>query len=351
MSSPILINGIQQVGIGCADAPAVFTWYRQYLGFDIRVFDDEAAAELMTQYTGEEVFHRRAILAMNMNGGGGLEIWQFTDRTPSAPSHTPQLGDLGINVMKLRSRNLKQTLSALDQTTLPYCSDVYKDPLGRAAVFLKDPWGNAVEIIEESYTFSKQKSTTGAVMGVSIGVSDMDKSVSFYRDVLGYDIPQYDSRSKVWGGAKEGEALRCVSLKRKDKRSGGFTRLLGPTEIELVQSLDRPAKKTFAGRYWGDLGYIHVCFDVSGMQSLTEQARSQGYPFTVDSGSGFDMGEAAGRFGYIEDPDGTLIELVETLKVPILKSLGLYIDMRKRDPQKPLPNYLVKAMAVHRVRD
>ena len=33
------------------------------------------------------------------------------------------------------------------------------------------------------------------------------------------------------------------------------------------------------------------------------------------------MGEAAGHFSYIQDPDGTLIEFVETHKVPILKKL------------------------------
>ena len=41
-----------------------------------------------------------------------------------------------------------------------------------------------------------------------------------------------------------------------------------------------------------------------------------GYSLTVDSNESFDMGDAAGRFSYIEDPDGTLIEFVETHKLP-----------------------------------
>ena len=32
------------------------------------------------------------------------------------------------------------------------------------------------------------------------------------------------------------------------------------------------------------------------------------------------MGDAAGQFAYIEDPDGTLIEFVETHKVPLVKA-------------------------------
>ena len=63
------------------------------------------------------------------------------------------------------------------------------------------------------------------------------------------------------------------------------------------------------------------------------------------------MGDAAGHFSYIEDPDGTLIEFVETHKVPILKKLGVYINLKKRDRETPLPNWIVKSMRIHRVKD
>ena len=62
------------------------------------------------------------------------------------------------------------------------------------------------------------------------------------------------------------------------------------------------------------------------------------------------MGDAAGQFGYIEDPDGTLIELVETHKVPIFKKWGMYIDLKKRSPLNPLPKWIIKAMKIHRVK-
>jgi hypothetical protein len=63
------------------------------------------------------------------------------------------------------------------------------------------------------------------------------------------------------------------------------------------------------------------------------------------------MGEAAGHFSYIEDPDGALIEFVETHKIPILKKLGWYLDLRKRNPEKPLPNWMLKALGLNRVKD
>ncbi len=62
------------------------------------------------------------------------------------------------------------------------------------------------------------------------------------------------------------------------------------------------------------------------------------------------MGDAAGQFAYIEDADGTLIEFVETHKVPIVKKLGLTINLQKRDPEKPLPGWMLKALSLARVK-
>ena len=117
------------------------------------------------------------------------------------------------------------------------------------------------------------------------------------------------------------------------------------------------SRKVFEGRFWGDPGFIQLCFDVTGMNAMKQFCEAEGHPFTVDScpdGERFDMGEASGRFCYIEDPDGTLIELVETEKVPIVGKLGWYIDMKKRDAAKPLPKFLFRMMGLvstEKVRD
>ena len=92
------------------------------------------------------------------------------------------------------------------------------------------------------------------------------------------------------------------------------------------------------------------------MDELKAYCESKGFPFTVDSkksheGNSFDMGEAAGHFAYIEDPDGTLIEFVETHKLPILKKLGWHLDLRKRDPRKSLPMWILKSLKFSRVKD
>ena len=87
------------------------------------------------------------------------------------------------------------------------------------------------------------------------------------------------------------------------------------------------------------------------MKQLKQICEKNGFPFTVESNPDFDMGKAAGHFSYIEDPDGTLIEFVETLKVPVLKKLGIYLNLKKRDPEKPLPKFMLQLMALNRVKN
>jgi len=144
-------------------------------------------------------------------------------------------------------------------------------------------------------------------------------------------------------------------LKRSLPFSGPFSKLFGQSYIELILTTDRTPHKIYEGRYWGDPGFIHLCYDIQGMNPLRMFCEKQGFPFTVDSetshdGNSFDMGEAAGHFSYIEDPDGTLIEFVETHKVPILKKIGWYMDISKRKPGKSLPDWILKTLRFSRVK-
>jgi len=82
MNEPI-ISGIQQVGVGIPNVHEAFDWYRKHFGVDIPVFEEAAEANLMLPYTGGKPHKRHAILAINLQGGGGMEIWQYTLRKTS----------------------------------------------------------------------------------------------------------------------------------------------------------------------------------------------------------------------------------------------------------------------------
>ena len=104
-----IICGIQQIGIGVPNVNGIWEWYRTFFGMDIKVFEEAAPAAPMIHYTGGVVQTRTATLAMNLEGGGGFEIWQFTSRNTEKASFEIQLGDYGIFACKVKSKDIRST--------------------------------------------------------------------------------------------------------------------------------------------------------------------------------------------------------------------------------------------------
>lgn len=345
------INGIQQIGIGVKDVHNAWSWYRKAFSMDVPVFEDEATANLMTRYTNGIAESRHAVLALNMQGGGGFEIWQFTSRIGDSPDFEILPGDLGIYAVKIRVRNLEKAFVHLKDCGAKILTPTSKTPNGLGTFFLKDPFDNVFQVVEDSNWFSENASPTGGVLGVVIGVSDLEKSIPLYRDILGFSELNYKAKS-VFEDIP-GEQLtysRALLSMPGDCNPGAFGALLCPAQIELVEVHGRESKHIYKDRLWGDLGFIHCCLDVNGMRNLKKKAGEAGYPFTVDSEDSFDMGSASGHFGYLEDLDQTLIEFVETHRVPILQKWNLYLNLKKRNPKKNLPKFLVKLLALNRVK-
>ncbi|WP_236975888.1 VOC family protein [Membranihabitans maritimus] len=348
------ISGIQQMGIGVGNVHEAWKWYRKNLGVDVPIFEEAAEASLMLPYTGGEPRKRHAVLAMNLNGGGGFEIWQYVGRTPQKPSFEILPGDLGINIAKIKSSDVSKTFNKLKNNGVKLLSERLTDPRGKEHFYFSDPYNNIFEVVHSDQWFGQRYRVNGGIVGAVVGVSDIDRSMVFYKEILGYNQVEYDIKDSAndfgeWNS--DGFSFRRVLLTREAPYHGPFSEMLGKTEIELIQVKGREPKKIYADRFWGDLGFIHLCFDIVGMNEMRELCASFGSPFTVDSSNSFDMGEAAGHFSYVEDPDGTLIEFVETHKIPIMKKIGWYLDLRKRKPEKKLPKLMLKALSLNRVKD
>jgi catechol 2,3-dioxygenase-like lactoylglutathione lyase family enzyme len=348
------ITGIQQVGIGVTDFDEAWKWYRKNFGMDIRVFEDEAIAELMLPYTNGKSRTRRAALAINMQGGGGFEIWQHTGKTPEPHRFEIKIGDYGIFSTKIKTYDVRKVYEQLKQNNIEILGSILKDPVGNEQFYVKDPYNNIFQFVNEPFIYKNDNKINGGVYGVTIGISDFEKAKKVYCDILGYNEVIYDKEgnfddlASLPGG---NEKLRRVLLKHPALRTGPFSKIFGPTQIELIIVKSRKAEKIFKDRIWGDLGFIHLCFDIQGMDALRTECENAGYPFTVDSSKSFDMGEAAGHFSYIADPDGTLIEFVETHKLPIIKRLGWYMNLRNRKQGKSLPKWMINTLKWGRVKD
>ncbi|HSH51567.1 MAG TPA: hypothetical protein VK982_07575, partial [Bacteroidales bacterium] len=242
-----IISGIQQIGIGVTNVYEAWKWYKENFGMDIRIFEDNTVAELMLPYTGGKPRKRHAALVMNLTGGGGFEIWQYSERTPQPPEFELQLGDLGIIAAKIKSPNLKKAYETFKARNLNVIGDLYAGHF-----FVKDLYGNIFQVINDSIWFRKENKLTGAVAGAVIGVSNIDKARKVYSDILGYDEVIYDDEG-VFDDFKPlpggNQKFRRVLLKASKERRGIFSRLFGNSYIELIQVLNREPQKIFKNRY------------------------------------------------------------------------------------------------------
>ena len=333
-----VICGIQQVGIGVSDFVEAWKWYYDQFGFKIKIVDDEGVAERMLPYTGGKPQPRRSGIVLNIRGGGGFEIWQPKGRELNYLKEPVRIGDLGILIAKVKTSNIERVYNTYINNGIDIISEILFSPTGQKHFFMHDPYGNLFQVEQDDYEFIDEDLLTGGANGAIIGVSDMDRSLPFYTKLLNYDKVVLDE-TKVFtdlqalpGGEQK---VRRVILERSKPIEGPLSGIMGTSHLELIQA-ETSGKKLYEGRYWGDPGFIHLCFDVRNMEAVKAEAEALGHPFVCDSGADFGMGEANGHFTYVEDPDGTLTEFVETFKIPIIKKIGLYLNLANKDDHKQL---------------
>jgi catechol 2,3-dioxygenase-like lactoylglutathione lyase family enzyme len=140
------------------------------------------------------------------------------------------------------------------------------------------------------------------VRHTGIVVSDMERSLRFYRDELGLTVTSDQLES--------GEFIDAIlGLPDTSVRTVKLTAAEGPTLVELLEFREGSSPETP-----GDLrriGPTHVAFAVSDLEPLFERLRAAGTPFLSEPRVSVD-GRA--RVCFCTDPDGTPLELVEPLE-------------------------------------
>lgn len=342
----LIISGIQQTGVGVPEVYPAWDWYKTHFGVKLKMFDEKAIADIMAPYMGGEERPRHAILAVNLQGGGGFEIWQHTSHAPHPADFDILPGDLGIFACKIKSKNIAESHRFLEEKKADI-SPIFTDKNGKPSFFVRDPYKNLFQMVESNDWYMDRHFHCGGVYGVMIGTRDMEKSILFYRNILEYDVVLSDDTGTFDDFTYLGTpgTFRRVVLTHSQPRKGSFSKIFASSHIELVQAMDRTdIHRIFEGRMWGDMGFIQLCFDITNMDALEKRCEQYGYPFTIDSrkkAGKFDMGEATGHFAYNEDPSGTLVEYVETEKIPLMKKLGIYLNLKNKDREKPLCDTLL----------
>src|SRR5699024_4133529 len=133
---------------------------------------------------------------------------------------------------RVKCRNLQKTFRTLQSHDVQMITDIVRTPHGEPYFLVKDLHGLMFQMVDGDDWFSKGKHHSGGIAGCIIGVSDIDRSLSLYSNILEYDKIEYDETgtfdtlSNLPGGDQR---FRRILLSHRRPRRGAFSQLLGPS--------------------------------------------------------------------------------------------------------------------------
>jgi catechol 2,3-dioxygenase-like lactoylglutathione lyase family enzyme len=129
-----------------------------------------------------------------------------------------------------------------------------------------------------------------------VGVTDMDRALAFYRDVLGMDV--------VFETLMSGESFDAALHAKREQEGRVVGGLLGGLMIELLSLGSKPVADSRGRR--GITGIQNVSLSVTDLDDAHRRVREAGYSPEQDP---FEIGGV--RMFFVKDPDGTPVEFIE----------------------------------------
>ena len=140
-----------------------------------------------------------------------------------------------------------------------------------------------------------------SVNHISFTVSNLERSVEFYRNLLGLEVVDVSERDR--GFSERVTGIKNAQLKIAYLNAGNCS-------VELVQYLFPKGNKVDTETC--NVGSAHVCFNVNNFLELTEKLRKGNINFT-GSPCIIPIGPNKARMVlYFKDPDDNNIEIIST---------------------------------------
>ena|ERR1700730_6370519 len=136
-----------------------------------------------------------------------------------------------------------------------------------------------------------------------ITVSNLERSLAFWRDVLGFELSHTAHQTCEMACEITGVAGAEIKL--------AVVKAPGGHKIELLEYLAPADRKRHADVRPCDIGSVHVALIVNDLDAVLSAINASGWkaagkPQTLQSGP-----NAGKRVVYVRDPDGTAIEFMQ----------------------------------------
>jgi len=139
-----------------------------------------------------------------------------------------------------------------------------------------------------------------------ITVSSLERSLSFWRDVLGFELSHT--------AHQKGEMAREITGVEGAEIKLAVVKTPGGHKIELLEYLAPAESKRKGDLRPCDVGFVHVALVVDDFDAVLKAIESSGWK-AAGKAQTLHAGPNAGkRVIYVRDPDGTTIEFMQAAK-------------------------------------
>ena len=145
---------------------------------------------------------------------------------------------------------------------------------------------------------------------IAVTVSDLERSLAFYRDLLGLkelERHRLEGQTISQMAGKPAVVMQVVRLAAPDT----------PQVLIDLQQYLTPAGGV-SNAQLGDVAHAHFCFGVPDLAAAYRELRAKGVEFVSEPVS-FDLGWGIVHVVFFKDPDGFTLELMQ---IPIEKKPG-----------------------------
>jgi catechol 2,3-dioxygenase-like lactoylglutathione lyase family enzyme len=141
---------------------------------------------------------------------------------------------------------------------------------------------------------------------IGVSVTDLHRSLEFYRKYLGFTaviIDEHESFSGLVDEISEGSRTRVRSCVLASGEHGDM--------LELFEVMEPRGRSIPFSARWGDFGYLQVCICCNDVNEVAADLSKEGIELmTGPQWFGDSKNENAGMFFYIQDPDGIPVEFI-----------------------------------------
>lgn len=312
--------GACHVGIWVTNMEKALVFYRDILG--LKVLNDFSGEEYkLREVIGKSVEMRVIILGVSAKlDRSCIKLVQFLSGPyPNSTYRVPfnrRWGDIGYCEFCFEVLNVEKTYTEMKEKGAESAMEVTrfseKGADGKEVVsayaYIRDPEGTLVEfdepwLVRKTGTVDKKFAGIIRLDHVGFGVTDMDRSVTFYKDILGFNKVIYDIEGESAMSKLVGEPLRRRLVMLHNENDGGC--------IELIQAFPPfKARPLSLESRWGDIGLMEMGVEVKDIDKVCQTLVEKKVRFICAPGP---VKQLNAKHAYIRDPDGLMIELIELL--------------------------------------